>query len=205
MSLDDYTVSTPSSIAFELLDRVDEPELLKSAINSHVDPFVGKKELNLDEMLSDYCMELLDRVSMSSNVNILVFEGIPESIEDRIIAIIDCVSSNNAKLDIVLELMSRVTIPWSGKVQDIIYKAFTWVSERRLGDLQEHYRLIQMKKMLLKYELTGFNIQDYSFTSGSFLIKVNCYSVVTIHYKSHGGYRCNGRRRIGCIRLSTCR
>jgi hypothetical protein len=64
MSLDDYTVSTSSLIAFELLDRIDEPELLESAIKTHVDPFIIKKELNLDEMLSDYCMELLDRVSM---------------------------------------------------------------------------------------------------------------------------------------------
>lgn len=64
MSLDDYIVSTPSSVAFELLDRVDEPELLDSAVKTHVEPYVIKNGISLDDILTEYCMELLDRVSM---------------------------------------------------------------------------------------------------------------------------------------------
>lgn len=111
-------------------------------------------------------------MSSSPKVTSSVFEAVPETVEDRIISLLASVSSKNARLDIVLELMSRITIPWSDNVQNIIVKGFSWASERRLGDLGEHYRLLRMKKMLLKYNLSGYNIQDYSFTNGisNFLI-----------------------------------
>ncbi|KAJ3224738.1 Kinetochore-associated protein 1 [Clydaea vesicula] len=162
LSLIDYTQSTPASIAFELLDRVVNFEFLKEEIERHFKPYAKKMNLNPEELLCEYCMEVMENV---------VTDSIPLVVEDRILAVIDCVQGNDSKIEIVLEFLGRCSIPWSSNVQNLIDKAFEWVSEKKKEDLAEHYRLIKVKGMLMKYGLNFFNIQDYSFTKSMILVQ----------------------------------
>lgn len=70
-------------------------------------------------------MEIMDGVVLS--------KGLSEGLEERVLAIIDAVDSEDAKVDIVLELMSRVSIPWSTNVQDVVKKVFFILNQYKIG------------------------------------------------------------------------
>jgi hypothetical protein len=52
----------------DLLDRISSTELLSDAIQSQFKVYVEKHELDHDSLLSDYCIEILDKYGMSCSI-----------------------------------------------------------------------------------------------------------------------------------------
>ena len=62
--------------------------------------------------------------------------------------------------------MRRTSVPWSDPVDQEISKALAWPLIRRADELREQYRLMQLKKMLLKYGIKSFNVGDLGLAKG---------------------------------------
>ncbi|KAJ3287176.1 hypothetical protein HK104_008726 [Borealophlyctis nickersoniae] len=167
LSLNDYCQNSPGSIAVALLDRVAATELLQDAITRHFLPYVERHELDYDGLLNDYSMDLMDSLvyvgSVKGSVKSLV-EG--ESLssrkkqmeaevdkvvaapwEARVLAVVDCMTSNHWKTQVILE-------------------ALRWPGQRHAEELRAQYGLLKLKRMLLGYGITGFNISDKSLARG---------------------------------------
>ncbi|KAJ3048663.1 hypothetical protein HK097_010321 [Rhizophlyctis rosea] len=162
VSLSDYTLSTPIGIALELLDRVAAPELIRDAVDMHFRPYVERNNLTVDELLVEYCVELMDGTSGSAGSHV----STDTLWEARVLAVLSCVSSVDCKLDVVLELMKRITVPWSEAVAEVFGEALGWKAVKRGDELREQYQLLRLKKMLLGYGIENFNISDKSLAKG---------------------------------------
>lgn len=64
ISLADYSRETPNTIALALLDRVAAPELLPEMIDGPFRRYAERHSLDTDELLVDYCNEMMDNYSM---------------------------------------------------------------------------------------------------------------------------------------------
>ncbi|KAI9026821.1 rough deal protein C-terminal region-domain-containing protein [Hyaloraphidium curvatum] len=159
LSLADYSRETPQSIAIELLDRVAAPELLQSAVDEHFKPYAQANDLSCDELLTEYAAEIMENAGSASSL-----AGAPW--EARVLALIGCMQSVEAKTETVLEVMRRAPVPWSDELDKTITEALAWPAVRRIDELREQYRLMQLKKMLLRYEITSFNVSDLSLATG---------------------------------------
>ncbi|ORX95635.1 hypothetical protein K493DRAFT_371980 [Basidiobolus meristosporus CBS 931.73] len=160
LSLSEYSQESPSSIAMELLDRVAAPELLADTIEKHFKPYAEKNELSSDDLLVEYCMEVMDNGA-----------GIGKTIsnapwEIRVLSILECIASAESRLDVVLELMRRTPVPWSETIDQVILKSLDGPTLRRTEELREQYRLMQLKSMLLRYGIKVFNISDLALAKG---------------------------------------
>lgn len=158
LSLADYANETPQSIAIELLDRVAAPEMLKMAVEEHFKPYAQKNDLSCDELLTEYAAEIMEGAGSSG------LAGSPW--EARVLALVGCMSSIETKIETLLEVMRRAPIPWSPELDAAVTEALSWTSVRRIDELQEQYRLMQLKKMLLKYDIASFNVSDLSLALG---------------------------------------
>lgn len=139
------------------MDRVAAVELLPDNIESQFRPFCQKKGLQANSLLFSYCVEVMDNSAQSNS-------SIGASWEERVTTIIDCVDSVDAKLDIVTELMRRIHVPWSDSIGRVMEKSLSWTSESKVKteEHREQYRLMCLKKMLLRYDIKSFNISDVS-------------------------------------------
>ncbi|KAK9768761.1 hypothetical protein K7432_000363 [Basidiobolus ranarum] len=160
LSLSEYSQETPGSIAMELLDRIAAPELLADTVEKHFKPYTMKNELSSDDLLVEYCMEVMDNGA-----------GIGKTLsnapwEVRVLSILECISSAESRLDVVLELMRRTPVPWSDTIDQVIIKSLEGPALRRTEELREQYRLMQLKSMLLRYGIKVFNISDLALAKG---------------------------------------
>jgi hypothetical protein len=63
ISLADYSLEDAKSISLALLDRVAAPELLGVTIKESFDTYAARHELPRDDILSEYCQEIMDTCS----------------------------------------------------------------------------------------------------------------------------------------------
>jgi hypothetical protein len=154
LTLAEYAQETPSSIALELLDRVGAAELIPMAIANNFMPYVEKNDLNADELLSDYAMEVMDDAKTTD------LSG--AAWETRTLTLLDAISVLDIKVDLILEMMRRSPVPWSQDVDMVIKQSLTWTSAQRVEEIREQYRLMLLKKMLLRHGIKLFNVADLS-------------------------------------------
>ncbi|KAJ3027579.1 Kinetochore-associated protein 1, partial [Rhizophlyctis rosea] len=177
----DYVRTTPSGIALELLDRVAAVELLQGAVERHFLPYVERNGLDGDELLVEYCVELMDGGGGASTAGETVWEG-------RGLGVLECVRGLDCRVDVCLEVMKRVSVPWSEGVGKVLEESLgwrggapgggraggggclppRWGSRRGRGgeELREQWQLLVLKRMLLGYGVEGFNISDKSLAKG---------------------------------------
>ncbi|KAJ1564985.1 Kinetochore-associated protein 1 [Nowakowskiella sp. JEL0078] len=156
VSLSDYAQSSASEIALEILDRVAAPELLGDAIEEHFKPYVERNSLSFEDLLVEYSLEQMDgAVSQPHSL-------IEASWEARVLVVVGCVTDKESKLDVILEIMRRTTVPWSEEVGELFLNALRWPALKKTDELREQYRLLRLKRMLIKYGIKGFNISDLS-------------------------------------------
>ena len=149
---------SPGNIAAELLDRVSAPELLVSQVESHFKPYLCKCKLDYQEILIEYCMHLMNSTVHDSSFG---FGWIP-----RFHILFECLESSESKLDLALEFMRRVPIPWSQESDVIIQAMLTQNTLKRHLDIVEQYRLMNLKKTIQNYGIQNFNISDLSLAKG---------------------------------------
>lgn len=159
LSLAEYASETPQSIAIELLDRVAAPEMLKDAVDEHFKPYAQANDLSCDELLTEYAAEIMESAGSGSSL-----AGSPW--EARVLALVGCMQSVETKIETVLEVMRRAPVPWSAELDSTISEALTWTTVRRIDELREQYRLMQLKKMLLRYDISSFNVSDLALATG---------------------------------------
>jgi hypothetical protein len=109
-------------LAFELLNRVAAMELVPEALEKHFQPYVERNGLEIQVVLYDYCLVMMDGAGKRLFVHIST-SVVTEDLEDRMLYIIDRLSTLDMKVDLVLELMTRIKIPWSDNIQALILKA----------------------------------------------------------------------------------
>lgn len=136
------------------MNRVAALELLPSAIADHVQPYVFRNELELQVVFYDYCLELMDTLVLT------------EDLEARLIMLIDRIDVPDMRVDLVLEFMQRIRIPWSGAVHDLIRRCFVYVSARRCSELATQFRLIRLKSARASYDLAGFEVSNLALIKG---------------------------------------
>ncbi|KAJ3023527.1 Kinetochore-associated protein 1 [Thoreauomyces humboldtii] len=156
-TLSDYSQLTLNDIAKNLLDRVAAPELLGEAIEKHFAPYVTKNGLNLEELLAEYCVDLMDGSVSAGAQKAAVNDS---SWQARVLAILQCMEDLETKVDVVMELMKRTSVPWSEDVGDVFLETLRYPSSRRKDELREQYRLLKLKRMLVMYGIPSFNISD---------------------------------------------
>ncbi|KAJ3414397.1 hypothetical protein HDV05_006671 [Chytridiales sp. JEL 0842] len=152
ITLSEYCQSTPNSIALDLLARVASLELLSDAVEKHFRPYVERHQLVDDNLFVEYCAELMDgAVGVSTALSDAPWET-------RVLAIVEHIQDQEQCARVILEVMRRTPVPWSTAVEKVIYEALSWKNLQQLDDLREQYRLMRMKRMILNYGLTDFNI-----------------------------------------------
>jgi hypothetical protein len=164
-----------TSIAMDLLARVAAPELLGSSIEKHFIPYVKRHDLNFDSVLAEYIMDIMERRGTKSceffdllmdYMVALGTNGFDASWESEALTLIPFFNDRITKSEIVLEIMRRVSIPWSDDVEDMIQGALKQSQTKQVEEIQEQYRLMQLKRMLLRYDVRSFNISDLSLAKG---------------------------------------
>jgi len=86
--------------------------------------------------------------------------------ESRILILVDCIRNVDSRVDVLIEFMRRTAVPWSDGLEALIKKCSTEQNLRRREEFQEQYRLLQMRKMLLRYGIKNFNISDSTMVKG---------------------------------------
>ncbi|KAH9273082.1 hypothetical protein BASA83_004659 [Batrachochytrium salamandrivorans] len=156
MSLQVYEKEQPMSIAMLLLDRVAASELIPDAVNKHVKVYLARHDdLTLQAFLAEYCITVMD-ASIGRDQIFYAWEA-------RVLAIIPLIGDSNIESNIVLEIMRRTSIPWSADLDAQIQKVrLCDTSTQNNRDVAEQFRLMKLKKMMLKYDITSFNIANLS-------------------------------------------
>ncbi|KAJ3186082.1 hypothetical protein HDU85_001000 [Gaertneriomyces sp. JEL0708] len=161
LSLNDYSQLTPMEISKELIDRVAASELLSDAIGKHFIPYIERHGLHFNEVLSEYCTELMDGSLNASSMNSMA----DSSWHARVLAILSCMNDIDLKADVVMELMKRTPVPWNNDADAIFTDSLRWITHRK-EDLKEQYRLLRLKRMMLGYGISNFNISDKQLAKG---------------------------------------
>ncbi|KAI8621551.1 rough deal protein C-terminal region-domain-containing protein [Chytriomyces sp. MP71] len=151
----EYQTSSPASIALDLLDRVASFELLEDAVEIHFKPYVTKHALDFDALVNQYCLEIMDRYVGSGKI----LAGGPW--ESRILALFRYISSDEAKVSLLIDIMFRTPIPWSDSLDEEIVKALK-VPHAKSTEITEQYRLMRLKKTLVFHGLENYNVSDVS-------------------------------------------
>jgi hypothetical protein len=100
-------------IAILMMDRVLAPELLLNEFRNHFKPYLERHHLCCNEILRDYCM---------STMNTTHAEASEYSWILRFLVLYECMDTNEMKLEIALEFMRRLPIPWSRECDELIQK-----------------------------------------------------------------------------------
>ncbi|KAJ8323671.1 hypothetical protein O5D80_007560 [Batrachochytrium dendrobatidis] len=155
ISLSVYEKEQPMSIAMSLVDRVAAPELIPSAIEKHIKPYLARHDdITVKVFLSEYCTTLMDS-SIGQEQSFQTWEP-------RVLAIVPLIGDSSIENDIILEIMRRTGIPWSADLDIHIKKRLKDTMVHNHRDIVEQFRLIQLKRMMLKYDITVFNIANMS-------------------------------------------
>jgi hypothetical protein len=161
ITLTDFQNTPIANVAMSILDRVTVPELLDSCIENHLKPFSSKHLINLDQVLVDYCKELMD--SKISTFSVW---------EPRVLRLLPQIKARSDRVFAILGMMRRSPIPWSEELDLLINFTISNISQIAAIDsenrqalqhqeLLEQYKLMRLKTMLSeRYGVKKFNVAD---------------------------------------------
>ncbi|XP_070578712.1 kinetochore-associated protein 1-like isoform X2 [Ptychodera flava] len=153
--LAEFSQETSSSITFRMLDRVAAPELIPKAIVTMVRPYIKQHKLSKEELLFKYIEDLIER---SGNMSSYSYEA---SWEDRAVAVIKCIKDLDYFCQALQSLMLKAALPWSDLVENIVKQGLA-VDHPRVSQLKQHYKVVELRIMLLKYDIHNYNTSDES-------------------------------------------
>ena len=149
----DYCNENPTTIAFQLLDRVTATELLEDCVSNEIRPYLKRHSTDIDGVLLEYIVELMDSViSVSTAMSDAPWET-------RVISLIEFIESTEHKVDAVLEITKRVNIPWSSGVDELMKESLSWKHSRGT-ELAAQFKLLKVRKLLSSYGLRECNVSD---------------------------------------------
>ncbi|XP_071799216.1 kinetochore-associated protein 1-like [Asterias amurensis] len=154
LSLADYSQETTSTLVFRMLDRVAAPELIPGTITKLVQPYIQEHNLNGDKLLLHYIQDLLKSYAQGRSVT-YVYEAFWEA---KTIAIIHCIKDIECKCLAIYSLMISASMPWNDKMERLVHQGLS-LKHPKVEELRGKYKLVQLKKMLAKYDLRHDNVR----------------------------------------------
>lgn len=134
-----------------MIDRVLTSEMLPQAITKHITPFCKSHFLVLDDVLLDYCKEIMD----CSSGPFAQFSRW----ESRVLVLIDLIQNKTIQSDLVLDVMRRTPIPWSVHL-GLVMDSMVLTGTRTHQEFCEQHKLMKLKAMTLRYGIKKFNVSD---------------------------------------------
>lgn len=137
-------------IAMSILDRIHAIELLGVTVTKNVEIYCKKHSIELEALLVDYCREMMD-------ISHGPFVG---NWEPRIIVLLEFIKSLESKAEVVLEAMRRTNVPWSDSLDKYIKLVISDNAIQFHQEINEQYKLMKLRKMILKYGIKNFSVTD---------------------------------------------
>ncbi|XP_048370143.1 kinetochore-associated protein 1 [Sphaerodactylus townsendi] len=144
LTLCEFEKESASTIVFRMLDKVLVAELIPATLEKFIEPYMHQHDLQKDETLLQYIKDLLERYCTQSTS---VFDTAWES---KAIGVLSCMSNTDLKFEGVLAIMHSTVVPWSPGVERLVQE-YLGMDHARVKLLQEGYRLMEMKSVLLNY------------------------------------------------------
>ncbi|EDQ91102.1 uncharacterized protein MONBRDRAFT_24036 [Monosiga brevicollis MX1] len=151
LALGDYQTETPESILFALLERVAAADLIPEVLLNQVRPYAARHNLDLDAVLLRYIKAL------ASGAQTVAVTG--SNWCSRALAIIGCLGTTEIKATATMVLMGAVSVPCPADVDALIEEARAWPHAQK-SEFDEQYRILALRKMLLPYGISNFNISN---------------------------------------------
>eukprot|EP00731_Ephydatia_muelleri_P038779 Em0904g1a len=150
VSLSIYEKSTREQILFSLLDGIMSAELVPTSIQTLVIPYARKHSIPVDHTLLQYLKIFLPQT--------------PQNLSDspweaKAVVIIQSIGQLEFRVMGCVELLRFIRPPWSQLVEDLVQQCLKIVHPSTQS-LREQYKLLQLNKKLLDYEIHDFNFGD---------------------------------------------
>ncbi|KAL4129751.1 hypothetical protein PRIC2_005758 [Phytophthora ramorum] len=132
-----------------MLDRVLAPDLLTKEIKEHVRKYLQFCDVGVDPVLCDYVTELAESIQTSQSVE-----------ETRALVLLDEITDANIRADATLALLRSALPPYSPALKSYAHNSARSWKAKRLEEIQEHVRLMEIQDMLTAYDIKRFDIAD---------------------------------------------
>ncbi|KAL4156946.1 hypothetical protein PRNP1_005972 [Phytophthora ramorum] len=132
-----------------MLDRVFAPDLLTKEIKDHVRKYLQFCDVDVDPVLCDYVTELAESIQTSQSVE-----------ETRALVLLDEITDANIRADATLALLRSALPPYSPALKSYAHNSARSWKAKRLEEIQEHVRLMEIQDMLTAYDIKRFDIAD---------------------------------------------
>lgn len=160
VSLSDLVLETPMGIVARILERVIAAELVAVTIERDIRPYLKRHMITGDGFLLDYMRDLMGTVvSIDTTLSGSAWEA-------KALAIIATIKDSNVRVEAILELMRRASVPCSAEVDGLVNAALADKSFPRLDEIREQRRLMHLKEMMQKYGIRHFNLTDTRLARG---------------------------------------
>ncbi|RDD47375.1 Kinetochore-associated protein 1 [Trichoplax sp. H2] len=151
LKLEELKKATPRSIIFNLLENIKAAELIPSVVNSSIRKYMTDYGVSDDKVFSEYIKEWLDKISYNS---------LPGALwETRAVAVVNVIRNNQYVIEATMEIMRHAGLPWSDNVKALVENSMTIDHPKKL-EIENEYRLIEVKEICQKYGIDNFNISD---------------------------------------------
>ncbi|XP_060105154.1 kinetochore-associated protein 1 [Heteronotia binoei] len=151
LTLYEFEKENATTIVFRMFDRVLVAELIPAALEKIIEPYMCQHDLQKDEILLKYIKDLLERYcTRSASVFYAAWEA-------KAIAVLGCMSNMDLKFEGVLAIMHSTVVPWSPGVEQLV-EQYLEMDHAKAKLLQEGYRLMEMKTVLLNYGIRNTSL-----------------------------------------------
>ncbi|CAL8347314.1 unnamed protein product [Lota lota] len=152
LSLSVFEKGNARSLAFFMLDKVPAPEVIPETVENSVRPYALKQQIPLDQLLLHYIKDLLERCSSQTT-------SLFTNWESKAVAVLDCMTETDLKVEAVLEVMQNAVVPWSDMVEKLVQQYLEMEGPKQ-NLLKESYHLMEIRKLLRGYGIRNFNLSN---------------------------------------------
>ncbi|XP_028314098.1 kinetochore-associated protein 1 [Gouania willdenowi] len=150
LSLSVFEKGNISSVAFFMLDKVLAPQLIAATVENAIVPYTQEHNIPFDELLLQYIKDLLQRCSSRTTTLFTEWEA-------KAVAVLNCMTDADLKVDAVLEIMQKAVVPWSSVVEKLVQQ-YLEMDGPKQELLKESYCLMEIRKLLRGYGISNFNL-----------------------------------------------
>ncbi|CAK9795523.1 Kinetochore-associated protein 1 [Anthophora quadrimaculata] len=149
MFLDSY-IGDPIEVSYMLLDKI-HVDMIPNFVNTFLNQYMLNNSLQNDYVLSTYVQKTL-RNSRSW------WSGEEAPWEKRVVVIIDLIQNIETKLQQILEVLKKATVPWSSSITALVEKSNNF-DHSLTTQIRMEYNCVPIKLVLKRYgyERIGIN------------------------------------------------
>ncbi|CAC5425573.1 KNTC1 [Mytilus coruscus] len=146
LTFGNFLQETTETVTFRMLDKVVAIEMINQTLERQIRPYMREHNLREDIIFSKYIKDLLERSGrMTSYLGEAVWEP-------KVVAIINCIGSQQYKCDSILEVIKCAPIPWSKEINSLVQQALK-LDHDLVNDIKEQVHLMELKNLMHKYNL----------------------------------------------------